>query len=229
MRAAFMSLALFCAAPSLAFAQSLGDTTADEEAAAEAAEEELEAAEGHHGHLSLKEILDVDLEDKDDHSTELWAAVINFTLLVLILIRSAKKPVSEFLQGRRREIELKINEAAEMKAKAEAKFKEYNDRIAQLDDELKQLRADIERGAQEDKQRIVAEAQQSAQNAKRETEALIDQHSKALQNAVRGELVEAALARAEGLLKQSVTDSDQQRLADSYKQRVAESPRGGAS
>lgn len=157
-------------------------------------------------------------------NTTFWAAIINFSLLVYLLRRFGKQPLSEFLVNRRREMEQAMAEAAAAKQKAEAKYKEYTDRLQTLDQELEKLRSDIERAAQEDKQRIVAEAEETARRLRRETESLIDQHARALRDAMRHEMVDAAVAAAEKLLRVELTDADQQRLAQGFSQELTGTP-----
>jgi F-type H+-transporting ATPase subunit b len=121
-------------------------------------------------------------------------------------------------------MERSMNEAAEMKQKAEARFKEYSDRLAQLDTELGKLKSDIAAAAEADKKQIVAEAEENARRLKRETESLIEQYSKQLSANVRREVVEAALVAAEQRLRAAITDTDQERLADGFKRRLQERP-----
>jgi F-type H+-transporting ATPase subunit b len=154
------------------------------------------------------------------------AALINFSLLIWVLRKLGKQPLSEFLKTRRSEMAKNMAAAAEMKAKAEAVFKEYTARLAQLDTELAKLRSDIERAAEEDKQRIVAEAEENARRLKRETEALIDQYGKALGAQVRREMVDAAVSAAEKILRENINESDQQRIAERYDQRIRSTTEG---
>ena len=188
---------------------------ADGEEAEEAAEAELEAQEGgghHGGPIHLHDVT---------HNPEFWTAVVNFSLLVILLVRFGRAPIRGFLSNRRSEMERAINEAAEAKAKAEAKLKEYTDRLGQLDAEMAKLKADLVAAGEEDKKRIVAEAEEAARRMKQETEALIDQHAKALSAQVRRELVDGAIATAERLLREQITAADQQQLADAFRRQVA--------
>ena len=203
-KAGWLALFLVAIAPSAAFAD-------EQEVAEEAAEESH--GEGHHGGpMHLRDIVT---------NPEFGAAAINFVLLLILLRRFGQRPIASFLGDRRRIMERSMNEAAEAKAKAEAVHKEYTARLAQLDTELKKLRDDIARSAEEDKQQIIADAEETARRLRGETEALIDQHRKALTADVRREVVEAAVAAAEQALRGAVTPGDQQRLADVYAQRVA--------
>jgi len=178
---------------------------------------EGEAHEGEHGGpVTLEGIL---------HNPEFWTAALNFSLLVVLLRRFGKAPLADFLSGRRKQMEQAINEAAAAKAAAEGRLKEYNDRLAQLDQELAKLRADLVAAGEEDKKRIVADAEENARRTKRETEALVDQHAKQLVSQVRSDLIDAAVAAAEQLVRAQIGPADQQRLADSYRQQIAAAPR----
>jgi len=177
------------------------------------------AEEHHHGPLHFGDVVAFDKE----HGA-FWASVLNFALLVWLLRRAGKRPIGEFLQSRRAEMERSMNEAAEMKQKAEARYKEYTDKLAQLDTELGKLKSDIAAAAEADKKQIVAEAEENARRLKRETESLIEQHSKQLSANVRHEVVEAALVAAEQRLRAAITDTDQERLADGFKRRLQERP-----
>jgi F-type H+-transporting ATPase subunit b len=179
---------------------------------------QAEHGEHHHGgplHLT-------DIFRSDNYS--FWASIVNFTLLVLILGKMGKQPLADFLATRRKAMEAAMQEAAVMKQKAEARYKEYNDRLATLDQELDKLRTDIERAAEEDKKRIVADAEENARRLKRETESLIDQYQRALGNTIRREMVEVAVSSAEARLRQVLTESDQQRLAQDFARELEGEP-----
>lgn len=160
---------------------------------------------------------------------EFWAACINFSLLVFLLVKFGGKPVGEFLSSRRAEMKDAIDEATEMKAKAQAKFDEYEQRLKTLDQELEKLRGDFARAAEEDKQRILADAEEAARRVKQETESLVDQHAQALSASLRQEVVEAAVEAAEKALREGITTADQQRLADEYRREITATSRGGAA
>jgi F-type H+-transporting ATPase subunit b len=182
-----------------------------DEAAAE--EQEHQGGHGHGGPIHFSDVFG---------STEFWGAVINFTLLVWLLRRYGAKPLRQFLVGRRAEMEREIAAAAEVKAKAEAKYQEYSQRMTQLDQELAKLRREMETAAAEDRVRILAEADDTARRLRRETETQIDQYTRALRDSIRRELVGGAMARAEELLRDAITEADQQRLAQGYVHRLDE-------
>ena len=71
------------------------------------------------------------------------AAFVNFFVLLGIVIYLAKKPTKSFLVSRRAQVVEGLEEAKRLKAAAEEKYAEYQKRLANLDNELAQLRAEI--------------------------------------------------------------------------------------
>lgn len=209
---AFASL-LWLAAP-LAFA----DDSAAEHAAAEEFDPEAHG-DGHgHGALSLTGVL---------NSTDFWAQIVNFFGLVTILVVFGRKPVQTFLETRRSTVEQGIQEGTRLKAAAEAKHREYTDRIAQIDEELGKLRADILQAASAEKERIVKDAEERAKRMRAETDDLISQQMQQLQATLSREVVGAAVAAAEKTLLAAIKGEDQTRLAQDYVTQVAKLSSGG--
>src|SRR6476659_2193043 len=96
----------------LAFALTIGTAPAFAAAQEDEAAAEHEAGEGGHEHEhSLRGMF---------ANQSFLAALINFTLLIIVLRKLGKQPLSDFLKSRRGEMEKNMAAAAEMKAKAEA-------------------------------------------------------------------------------------------------------------
>jgi F-type H+-transporting ATPase subunit b len=150
-----------------------------------------------------------------------WGAVVNFTLLVVLIVVAARKPVAGFLGARREELSRGMTEAADMKAKAEVVFNEYNERMKTLDAELAKLKSDMARAAEQDKAKIVAEAEESTRRLRIETEALIARQAEQLEAQIRREVVEAAMAAAERAVREKTTSEDQRRLAEAFARELA--------
>jgi F-type H+-transporting ATPase subunit b len=192
---------------------------ADSREAEHDAEAEVKG-EHHGGPVTFKEIF------TGHEAWQFWGSVINFALLVYLIRRMAKKPLDNFLGERRAAIESGIQEAAEVKRKAEATFNEYNERMKSLDREIAKLRTDIAAAAERDRERIVAEAQESVARLKSETEALIARQSEQLEQQIRREVVEAAASAAERAVREASTPEDQQRLAEAFMRELAQVKHG---
>jgi len=194
------------------------------------AEEHEEAAEAHeeggheaaHGGHGGPVTLDTLLHGEDRYS--FFAALLNFTLLILVLRKLGKQPLASFLNKRRDDLEQGIQEASQAKAKAEAKYREYSERLERLDDELKRLKTDIETAANVERERILTEAQASATRVDADTRALIEVQAKQLGAEVRRELVAAAIEGASEAIRGALRADDQKRIADGYVKTMSAMP-----
>jgi F-type H+-transporting ATPase subunit b len=176
------------------------------------------AEEGeHHAHapLTLKEIF------TGEESLHFWGSVVNFSLLVYLLVRMGKKPVAEFLNGRRDAIERGIAEASQVKRSAEEAFNTYTERMKTLDSELARLRKDVAEAADRDRARISAEANDTVARFKAETESLVQRQTEQLELQIRREVVAAAAEAAEKAVRELTTPEDQERLANAFMRELA--------
>ncbi len=155
-------------------------------------------------------------------NTEFQGSVFNFGLLLVLIVYFGRKPIRRFLVSRRREIEDNLAEAQRLKAEAEAKANAYALRLERLDAELEQLRADMVKAGEADRERIVVEAEAKAARMRKETQFLIDQRMKQLREDLQRFAVDAAIEAAGRVLQQETTSTDQQRLADAYVKRLVE-------
>jgi F-type H+-transporting ATPase subunit b len=165
------------------------------------AQEHGEAAHGEHGGWDV---------------TAIVASFVNFFVLIGLFVFLFKGKLTEFLKERRAQIEVELNEAARLRAEAEAKHKEYSERMAKLDQELAQIKRDMIAAGEKERDRIVAEAEEKASRMRKEAEFIIEQQAKQLREDLKRETSEAAIHAAEQLLVKATTSFDQQRLAQEY-------------
>ncbi len=182
-----------------------------------AAAEHGAAEHGAHGPGDLGSVLAHD---------DFIGAALCFVLLASIFGWAVRSKVTPFLVERRRQVVESLEEAKRLKDEAEAKHKEYTDRLAKLDAELAQIRADMVKAGEVERDRIVAEAEKKAASLRHETEFLIAQRMKELRETLTREAVEAAIATAGKVLAEKTTAEDQKRLAQSYLTAVSAAGKG---
>jgi F-type H+-transporting ATPase subunit b len=149
-------------------------------------------------------------------TTGLIASCVNFVILVSVFVYLFKDKVAAALKQRKASVEQALTEAARLKAEAEAKHKEYTERLAQLDQELASIKREMVAAGVKERDRIVAEAEHKAARMRREAEFIIEQYVKQLRSELSRETAEAAAQAAEALLLSSTTSHDQQRIAQDY-------------
>lgn len=144
------------------------------------------------------------------------AAIINFGILAATYYLIGRKPIQAALQNRRDSIAKDIEEAQRMKQEAEARAKTYQARLDTLDGETRTVHDALVRAGEAERDRIIAEAQDKAERLKRDAEFLVLQETKQMSQDLWREALENAVAAAESLLKERVTEADQERLAEEY-------------
>ncbi|MEJ2689129.1 MAG: ATP synthase F0 subunit B, partial [Deltaproteobacteria bacterium] len=86
---------------------------------------------------------------------DLLYRTLNFAGLVAILVFSLKKPIANGLAGRRQAIMEQFDELEARKSEAELKYREYEGKLSQIDDEVQKiLDAAVAQGELE-KQKII--------------------------------------------------------------------------
>ncbi|HEY6879858.1 MAG TPA: ATP synthase F0 subunit B [Polyangiales bacterium] len=155
-------------------------------------------------------------------TTALAASFVNFFILIAVFVYLFKDSLKNFLVSRKAEVEKELLEAARLKAEAEAKHKEYSERLARLDAELAQMKQDMQDAGKREFDRIIADAEHKAARMRKEAEFLIEQQAKQLRNDITRESTEGAVAAAAELLLRATTTYDQQRLAQEYLSSLAQ-------
>ena len=149
-------------------------------------------------------------------------SVVNFLVFAFLLYYFGKKPINDALARRRKDIEESLAEAQKLKAEAEAKRDEYKARLEKLDSEMEQIRADMIRAGESERDRIVKEAEHKAALLRKDSKFQIDQQFKQLRDDLTRETVEAAIAAAEEILSAQVQEQDQVRLGEQYLEAIAQ-------
>lgn len=157
-----------------------------------------------------------------EHAGELLGSIFNFLILFGIFFWVIKTKVNPSLLAKREAMQAAMAEAARLKEEAEAKQREFQERLERLDDELDAIRADMVKAGEAERDRIVAEAEKKASRMRKDAEFVIAQRFKQLREDLTKEAVESAMVAAESVLREKATAADQTRLADGYLSRLAE-------
>jgi len=148
--------------------------------------------------------------------------VLNFTIVVAILAYFLTKPIKKVFAGRREEIEKNLAEAKTIKEEAEAKFAEYDRKLAQATEEISEISAAIRREGELEKQKIIENAKAMAIKIEQDAEKAAEMEVAKARTVLQQEAVQLAVGVAEELLKKNFTKEDDTRLIDEYMQKVGE-------
>jgi len=146
--------------------------------------------------------------------------VANFLVLMGILYWLMWKKIKAFFAGRREGIKASLEEAEVVKAEAEKKFREYDEKIKKAEEEIQGISDMIRAQGEEEKKRIIAEAERAAVKMKEDAKARMDQELKKAKNELRLEASELAVQMAEDILKKKVTKEDHEGMVREYLDRM---------
>ena len=174
---------------------------------------EAESAHGGHGELSLSALL---------KSSEFQGTVLNFLVLVGLITWVIRKKGNPILAARRAEVEKELAEAKRLRDEAEKRHMETATRLEKLDQEMLQIRGDMIKAGEAERDRIVAQAEEKAARLRKDTSFLIEQQVKQLRKELTQQAASAAVVAAQELLQERTTDADRERLAKAYLGRLDE-------
>lgn len=162
-----------------------------------------------------------------DHGTEPkgWSKtdtyrVMNFAVLFVVLFLILRKPVSQALNGRIQGIKDQLEDLEIKKKGAEKRLSEYNEKIALLNKETEKLVAEYIRQGEEAKVRILKEAESMAEKLKEQAHKNIEHEFEQAKAALKAEIVEKVIAKAEQIISEKITADDQAKLVDEYLEKV---------
>ena len=147
---------------------------------------------------------------------------INFAIMAGVIGYFAIKPIRNGLQGRRAEIEKALHNAVAAREAAEAKSREYQEKLAKAAAEIETIYAAIRREGELERDKILASAREMAVKIEQEADAKAASAVARARVELRAEAARLAVELAEELLSKNVTAADQKRLVDEYMQKVGE-------
>ncbi len=150
--------------------------------------------------------------------------LINFGLLVAILGFFGGKAINRALAARHEQLKRDLEEALQSRAAAEARLKQQERRLGNLEKEVSALRASIKEEAIIEETRLVAAAEEKAKRIQEETKFLMDQEVKQAEIRFREEVAAQAVRIAEEVVLRSVMPEDDKRLNQTF---VADVEGGG--
>jgi F-type H+-transporting ATPase subunit b len=191
--------------------------------AAAAAPDKSVGAETRRGVAEAEHEEGVPLSFKEDLA--FWS-LVTFVIFIWLLGRFAWKPLIAGLDRREARIRDDIDQAEAARAKAEQMLAEHAQKLAKVQDEVREILAAARRDAEHSQQEIIAAAQKEADASKQRA---ISEINRARDAALKDlfDVMANEVARAtEHVLGRTVTASDQQRLID---EALAQFPQASAA
>ncbi len=160
-------------------------------------------------------------------TSDFFWQLANFALLIGVLVYVARKPVQQYFAGRREQIRSEVESGADLLKQAEGRFAEWQQKLAEIDSELDEIRAEANRSARAERDRILTDARAAADRMRRDARAAMEHELRRAQTELRAEASDLATEFAEAILREQVRDGDLERLIDEFISHVEHAPSGG--
>ncbi len=155
-------------------------------------------------------------EDSGSSPLEFVFRVMNFLILVGILYYFAKKPVGAGLKSSAEMAKKNLEEAREAKKQAEAELQGFQEKLSNMKQEAESLVANAQKDAENEKERIIAEAEALANRMKEQAKFSIDQEFRKAELELRQWVAKEAVQIAEEMIKKKIDDNYQEKLVKDY-------------
>src|SRR5688572_15136710 len=109
-----------------------------------------------------------------------------------------------------------MEDAAKMKAEAEASLAKYQKKLDEIDSEVARIKSEAKEQGEAESARILGEAKERRGRMERDARLLVEQELKAARENLMRDTVRAAVKSAEVTLAAKVGDADQQRLGEEF-------------
>ncbi len=148
--------------------------------------------------------------------------VINTSILVAILYKLLKKPVTNYFRSRRENIQKLLEEMEKQREEAERRCAEYKAKLALLDKETEKILQEYIAQGEREKAKIIEAAERQANYIKQQARLAIQQEVKAAKDELREEVAELTVKAAEDILRQKMDMGDHERLVEEFLVKVVE-------
>jgi len=143
----------------------------------------------------------------------LWRTT-NFAGLVFVLVFFLKKPFADGLSARREGIKDQLEALESRKAEAELMYQEAAAKLARLDEEVEVIIAEAVKQGEDEKEKIIADAERNAGDIQRQAEMAVAHELAQAKTRLKAEIAEQAVLLAEELVKKNIQPADQSRLIE---------------
>lgn len=209
-----LALSLALGAPALAAEGGAGGDHAEEHGEGGHGGEHHANYSGDADHDGTPNWLDADSEDYV--VMDLVQHTFNFLVLAAVLVWGTRAPIQSFLRNRSDRIRAELEASTAAREAAQDRVDELNARLAGLEDELGQIRAESEASAQREVEAIHTAAREGAERIKVNAERTIQDEVARARTALRKDAVDLASQLAEATLRDRVTSDDHKRLASQF-------------
>ena len=148
-------------------------------------------------------------------------SIMNFAILIFILVKFTRKPISSYLVNRADEIEKALEEAAALRDAAKTKLAEIEEKLASLDVEVEQIKKDVAKDAELEKGRIIQTAEAEAARIVKQADTSMQREIRRAKRSLEAEVGTQSLRVAEEMISKNINNADRKRLNEEFIAQIA--------
>lgn len=151
---------------------------------------------------------------------DLFWRTVNFLLLAIGLIYFLAKPIKNGLDNRRKQVKEELENLQLKRDEAERTYREFESRLSGMEKEMETIVEKAVALAQNEKVRILEEADKAAEDIRKQAQAAIQAEIVEAKRRLLEETADQAAAMAEQMIVNNLTASDQVNITEQYLTRV---------
>lgn len=141
---------------------------------------------------------------------------VNFAIFVFVIVKFSRKPLVDFLNGRKEEVADEIEQVEKKKDEAQKAVDEINQQLQHSTNRLEEIKARIIKRGEQRKEEIIAEAKSESELMLSASKAKIKGQIANAQNHLRSEMIDQAIDLALKRLPAEITPADDARLVNDF-------------
>lgn len=154
--------------------------------------------------------------------TDFAYRTVAFLVLITVLIKLLRKPLSNFLSSRRDEIKRMLEELETKTVEAQKSNAALQVRIASVEEETRKIVDELIAEGEAERKKIIEAAHRQADYIQQQARIAIQQEVQAARDSLKNEVSELSVAAAEDVLKKNMQTEDQERLVREFMTMVVE-------
>ncbi|MGI9535175.1 MAG: hypothetical protein ACR2NW_09510 [Thermodesulfobacteriota bacterium] len=175
--------------------------------------------------LDILNFVIVTASDGGHHTFNWWFVIkhaLNLIILIGILVYFARIPIKKALEKRKSNLSREIDEAKVEIDKAKEQFDEYSEKLNSLQSEISSLRESIENLGENEKNDIMANAQQTCELIKKDSKETIELEAFRAKQEIQQEVVNSSVKIAEKLIRDKMGDTHRSKTIDKLIEQIEE-------
>ncbi len=142
--------------------------------------------------------------------------LINFGVLVFVFIKFGKKPLMDFLRGRRHEIKENLDSLDSKRQDARSRMSIEEQKLGGIEDRTQEIREAIIQTGQKAKEEIIEQGKREAAHMLEKAQANATYRLANAKKALRKELLDIVLSLLQEKLRENLTSEDHEKLIEQF-------------